>query len=62
MWGSHNSLEHDLSGLETFARENLSKDQRIAYEARGANWFVLSVLKWRATPDDDEHYVSAIAL
>ena len=40
MWGSHNSLEHDLSGLETFARENLSKDQRIAYEARGANWFV----------------------
>lgn len=42
VWGSHNSLEHDLSGLESFARENLSKDQRIAYEARGANWFVLS--------------------
>jgi hypothetical protein len=37
-----NLLEHDLSGLETFTRENLSKDQRVAYAARGANWFVLS--------------------
>jgi len=42
VWGSHNSLEHDLSGLETFARETLSKNQRVTYEARGGNWFVLS--------------------
>jgi hypothetical protein len=42
VWGSHNALEHDLSGLETFTRENLSKDQRVTYAERGANWFVLS--------------------
>lgn len=41
VWGSHNSLEHDLAGLESFVREGRT-GERITYEQRGPNWFVLS--------------------
>lgn len=41
-WGSHNSLEHDLAALEAFIRENYEGGERITYDARGSNWFVLA--------------------
>lgn len=42
VWGSHNALEHDLAGLEAFTRENRNAGERITYDARGANWFVIA--------------------
>ena len=51
IYGSHNALEHDLAGLESFIKENRDAGESITYEARGANWFVLSGRK-----DDTEFY------
>ena len=42
VWGSHNALDHDLAGLESFIREEVTSDKRVTYEARGANWFVIA--------------------
>jgi hypothetical protein len=42
VYGSHNALDHDIKGLETFIRENRSPGERITYDARGENWFVLA--------------------
>jgi serine/threonine-protein kinase len=51
VWGSHNSLEHNLAGLEAFTRENRNAGERITYDARGANWFVIA-----GTEDDAIFY------
>jgi hypothetical protein len=45
VWGSHNSLDHDLAGLEAFIREELPPGNRVTYDARGANWFVIAGLQ-----------------
>ncbi|MGH6768601.1 MAG: hypothetical protein ACRECO_06215 [Xanthobacteraceae bacterium] len=42
VWGSHNSLDHDLAGLEKFIRDETTPGKRITYDARGRNWFVLA--------------------
>jgi hypothetical protein len=42
VWGSHNALEHDLAAHEAFILEDRDKGERITYQARGANWHVLS--------------------
>jgi hypothetical protein len=42
VWGGHNALEHDLKGLEAFTRENRKAGERITYDARGPNWFVIA--------------------
>jgi hypothetical protein len=42
VYGSHNSLEHDLKGLEEFIREDRDPGERITYEQRGASWFVIA--------------------
>ena len=42
VWGSHNALEHNLAGLEAFTRENRSAGERITYDARGSDWFVIA--------------------
>jgi hypothetical protein len=42
VYGSHNSLDHDLKGLEAFIRDNRDAGEQITYEARGANWFVIA--------------------
>jgi hypothetical protein len=42
VFGSHNALEHDLSGLEAFVRSERAKGERNTYSAHGSNWFVLS--------------------
>jgi hypothetical protein len=42
VWGSHNSLDHDLKGLEQFMRDEMTPGQRVTYDARGGNWFVLA--------------------
>jgi hypothetical protein len=51
VYGSHNSLEHDLAGLEAFIVENREDGERITYRTRGANWFVIS-----GTRGDTEFY------
>jgi hypothetical protein len=42
VWGSHNALDHDLKGLEDFIREDRDKGERMTYDARGTNWFVIA--------------------
>jgi hypothetical protein len=42
VWGSHNALDHDLKGLEAFIRENRTAGERITYDARGSDWFVIA--------------------
>jgi hypothetical protein len=42
VWGSHNALDHDLAALEASTRENYAGGERITYDARGPNWFVLA--------------------
>jgi len=42
VYGSHNALEHDLPGLESFVRAERPAGERITYAARGSDWFVLS--------------------
>lgn len=49
VYGSHNSLEHDLKGLEAFIREDRAAGERITYEQRGANWFVIAGTRGDAT-------------
>jgi hypothetical protein len=44
VYGSHNSLDHDLAKLEAFVRDNMNAGERITYDARGKNWFVLAGL------------------
>jgi len=41
IWGSHNALNHDLAALEAFIREGRT-GERITYDQRGGNWFVIS--------------------
>jgi hypothetical protein len=41
VWGSHNSLKHDLASLEAFVREGRS-GERVTYNQRGSNWFAIS--------------------
>src|SRR5262245_26998849 len=42
VWGSLNALEHDVAGLEAFARENPKDGEQVTYRATGKNWLVLS--------------------
>jgi hypothetical protein len=42
VYGSHNSLEHDLAGLEAFTMEDREAGERVTYRDRGNNWFVIS--------------------
>jgi hypothetical protein len=42
VYGSHNSLDHDLKGLEAFIRETRNAGEKTTYEARGPNWFVIA--------------------
>jgi hypothetical protein len=42
VYGSHNSLEHNLAGLEAFIMEEREAGERITYRDRGSNWFVIS--------------------
>ena len=43
VWGSHNSLDHDVAEAEAFSRKALVDDRAlITYSARGVDWFVLS--------------------
>lgn len=49
IYGSHNSLDHDLKGLEAFIRENRTAGEQITYEARGANWFVIAGTRGNTT-------------
>ena len=51
IYGSHNALEHDLAGLESFIKENRESGETITYETRGPNWFVIS-----GTRGDTEFY------
>ena len=51
VYGSHNALEHDLAGLETDTLEGRDAGERITYQDRGANWFVIS-----GTRGNDEFY------
>jgi hypothetical protein len=49
VFGSHNVLEHDLSGYESFVRTERAKGERITYATHGSNWFVLSGTRGSAT-------------
>jgi hypothetical protein len=42
VFGSHNSLEHDLAGLEAFTLEDREAGEKITSRDRGPNWFVLA--------------------
>jgi hypothetical protein len=48
VFGSHNVLEHNLSGYESFVRAERAKGERITY-SHGSNWFVLSGTRGSAT-------------
>jgi hypothetical protein len=49
IFGSHNSLEHDLPGLEAFVRDGRDKAEQVTYSARGSDWFVLSGTRGTST-------------
>ena len=42
VWGGHNALDHNIAGFEKFIRDEMTPGKRLTYDARGANWFVLS--------------------
>ena len=42
VYGSHNASDDNLAALEAFVRKNFSGGERVTYDARGPNWFVLS--------------------